>query len=268
MIAAYPQRGVLEQIVGQIEDEHDERVERRIEADDVELDGATRVRELETDFGIEIPADAGFETLAGFLLFRLGDIPRVGDAVEYQGRRYTVLQMERNRVARVRIEKLPEIPVATPGEGGRRVCWESIPKQRAIRGPQRRCCCSLWLVYMVRSTLFVFILAVLFAYLLSPLVNLLDRFLPTRTRTPALGAGVRDLHRSGGCRRDPGGIHGGYPGKAFEKDSPGQDRQVRDPEPQAPGSSQQFKAQVVRANPRATLAPDRTRTLSTWRKRA
>jgi predicted PurR-regulated permease PerM len=42
------------------------------------------------------------------------------------------------------------------------------------------------LVYLVRRTLFVFILAVLFAYLLSPLVNLLDRFLPTRTRTPAL----------------------------------------------------------------------------------
>ncbi len=43
------------------------------------------------------------------------------------------------------------------------------------------------LVYLVRRTLFVFILAVLFAYLLSPLVDLLDRFLPTRTRTPALG---------------------------------------------------------------------------------
>ncbi len=45
---------------------------------------------------------------------------------------------------------------------------------------------ALYLVYMVRSTLFVFTLAVLFAYLLSPLVNLLDRFLPGRTRTPAL----------------------------------------------------------------------------------
>src|SRR5436305_7235619 len=44
----------------------------------------------------------------------------------------------------------------------------------------------LWLIYQVRSTLFVFTLAVLFAYLLSPLVNLLDRFLPTRTRTAAL----------------------------------------------------------------------------------
>jgi predicted PurR-regulated permease PerM len=45
---------------------------------------------------------------------------------------------------------------------------------------------ALYLVYLVRSTLFVFILALLLAYLLSPLVNLLDRFLPGRTRTPAL----------------------------------------------------------------------------------
>jgi predicted PurR-regulated permease PerM len=45
---------------------------------------------------------------------------------------------------------------------------------------------ALYLVYMVRSTLFVFTLAILFAYLLSPLVNLLDRFLPGSTRTPAL----------------------------------------------------------------------------------
>src|SRR6476646_4063118 len=45
----------------------------------------------------------------------------------------------------------------------------------------------LVLVYLVRQTLFVFILAVLFAYLLAPLVDLLDRVLPTsRTRTPAL----------------------------------------------------------------------------------
>jgi len=45
----------------------------------------------------------------------------------------------------------------------------------------------LCLVYLIRSTLFVFILALLFAYLLAPLVSLLDRLLPTsRTRTPAL----------------------------------------------------------------------------------
>jgi predicted PurR-regulated permease PerM len=46
---------------------------------------------------------------------------------------------------------------------------------------------ALWLLYLLRSTLFLFILAVLFAYLLAPLVNVIDRVLPgKRTRTPAL----------------------------------------------------------------------------------
>lgn len=46
---------------------------------------------------------------------------------------------------------------------------------------------GLWLIYQLRSTLFIFMLAVLFAYLLAPLVNLLNRLLPSsRTRVPAL----------------------------------------------------------------------------------
>jgi len=46
---------------------------------------------------------------------------------------------------------------------------------------------GIYLVYLVRKTVFVFIVAMLFAYLLSPLVNLLVRFLPfKRTRTPAM----------------------------------------------------------------------------------
>jgi CBS domain containing-hemolysin-like protein len=99
---------VLEQIVGRIEDEHDEKVAHRAaQAHDVELDGTARIRDLESEYGIEIPPDAGFETLAGFLLFRLGDIPQAGATVEYQGRRYTILEMDRNRIARVRIEKVP-----------------------------------------------------------------------------------------------------------------------------------------------------------------
>jgi len=98
---------VLEQLVGRIEDEHDEKGGRpAAEAGDVELDGTTRIRELENEFGIAIPAEGGFETLAGFLLFRLGEIPHVGEAVEYGGRKFTVLEMDRNRISRVRIEKL------------------------------------------------------------------------------------------------------------------------------------------------------------------
>jgi len=104
---------VLQQIVGRIEDEHDEKTAKpAIETAFVELDGATRIRDLETEFGIEIPAEAGFETLAGFLLYRLGSIPKPGDTVEYNGRLYTVVQMDRNRIAQVRIERLPQRPAA------------------------------------------------------------------------------------------------------------------------------------------------------------
>lgn len=110
---------VLEQVVGRIEDEHDEKPGRApVESREVEVDGATRIRELESEFGIELPTDAGFETLAGFLMYRLGEIPHTGESAEYEGRRYTVLEMERNRVARVRIERLPEPrtedPAGTP----------------------------------------------------------------------------------------------------------------------------------------------------------
>jgi CBS domain containing-hemolysin-like protein len=106
---------VLEQVVGRIEDEHDEKTARRMDAREAELDGTIRIRDLEGEYGIEIPAEAGFETLAGFLLFRLSEIPRAGDSVEYGGRRYTVLEMDRNRIARVRVEKLPDAkPPVTP----------------------------------------------------------------------------------------------------------------------------------------------------------
>jgi CBS domain containing-hemolysin-like protein len=98
---------VLEELVGAIEDEHDEKIQPRspVSDDTIELDGATRIRDLESEYGIEIPADGGFETLAGFLLLRLGEIPEAGRAVEFEGRRFTVLTMDRNRIARVRIEK-------------------------------------------------------------------------------------------------------------------------------------------------------------------
>jgi magnesium and cobalt exporter, CNNM family len=97
---------VLEQIVGEIADEHDVKTERPdSEAEELELDGTTKIRDLTTQYGVELPGDGGFETLAGFLLMKLSNIPRAGESVEYDGRRYTVLEMERNRIAKVRVEK-------------------------------------------------------------------------------------------------------------------------------------------------------------------
>ncbi|MBV8552476.1 MAG: HlyC/CorC family transporter [Acidobacteriaceae bacterium] len=98
---------VLEQIFGDIGDEHDVvRPTPSYQERVLQLEGSTTIRELETRYQIGLPSEAGFETLAGFLLFQFGYIPKVKDSVEYNGRRFTVTDMERNRIATVLIEKL------------------------------------------------------------------------------------------------------------------------------------------------------------------
>ena len=108
---------VLEQIFGEIGDEHDvKRPAPTANAALVEVEGSTTIRDLANQYGLDLPGEAGFETLAGFLLFQLGYIPKSGETVDYGGRRFTILEMDRNRIARVRIEKLPEQAVATSPE--------------------------------------------------------------------------------------------------------------------------------------------------------
>ena len=98
---------VLEQVFGEIEDEHDERrAHPEPHTGELDLEGGTSIRDLETQYGIQLPGDAGFETLAGFLLFQLGQIPKAGDAVEYGSRRFVISEMDRNRIARVHIHPL------------------------------------------------------------------------------------------------------------------------------------------------------------------
>jgi len=98
----------LEQILGEIGDEHDvKRPKPAAEAVVIDVEGATTIRDLETQYGVEVPAEAGFETLAGFLLFQLGKIPAESESVEYGGRRFTIIKMEHNRIARVAIRRVP-----------------------------------------------------------------------------------------------------------------------------------------------------------------
>jgi CBS domain containing-hemolysin-like protein len=94
----------LEQVFGRIRDEFDPRVKAVEPGASFEVEGIIPLRDLEIDYGIEVPAEPEYETLAGFLLFQLRRIPKPGDAVEYGGRRYEVLAMEGNRIAEVRIE--------------------------------------------------------------------------------------------------------------------------------------------------------------------
>ena len=98
----------LEQVFGEIEDEHDVRREPVwLDAPLVELDGSTPIVDMDAQYGIEIAPD-GFETLAGFVLSRLGHIPEPGESVTEKDRRYTVLEMERNRIAKIRVERVEE----------------------------------------------------------------------------------------------------------------------------------------------------------------
>src|SRR5713226_2934281 len=98
---------ILEQLVGNIEDEFDVTPpEPALEGESVlVLEGAVNIRDLEAEHGIALPRDAGFETLAGFIMARLQRIPSLRDSFEYEGRRFTVDDLEGHRIAKVRIEK-------------------------------------------------------------------------------------------------------------------------------------------------------------------
>jgi CBS domain containing-hemolysin-like protein len=109
---------VLQQIFGDIGDEHDAvRPTPSYQDKVLQLEGNTTIRELETRYNLVLPGEAGFETLAGFLLFQLGHLPRVKDAVEFGGRRFTVTHMDRNRIATVLIETLEPHPPDPANEG-------------------------------------------------------------------------------------------------------------------------------------------------------
>jgi CBS domain containing-hemolysin-like protein len=96
---------VLEQLVGEIEDEFDIALQPHpAGATSMVLEGAVNIRDLETQYHVMLPSDQGFETLAGFMLAQFQRIPKLGDSFEYDGRRFTVLEMENRRISRALIE--------------------------------------------------------------------------------------------------------------------------------------------------------------------
>jgi len=99
---------VLEQIVGEVEDEFDVASRTaRVNAEGITaLDGSTTLRDLGTQLGWTFPREAGVETLAGFLLTQLGHVPVPGESADYEGRRYIVEEMAGRRIARVRVETM------------------------------------------------------------------------------------------------------------------------------------------------------------------
>jgi putative hemolysin len=110
---------ILEQLVGEIEDEFDVPPPEQPVLEGklaLVLEGSFGIRDLESQYQLSLPRDGGFETLAGFVLARLQKIPRVGDSFDYDGHRFTVEEMEGHRIAKVQIEKLQSTAVGKAGD--------------------------------------------------------------------------------------------------------------------------------------------------------
>jgi CBS domain containing-hemolysin-like protein len=109
---------LLEEIVGEINDEYDEEVREQIIEEPngtYLLDGKLAVRDANRRFNLKLPEEAGYTTIAGFLLAVAGRILRTGEAVEHEGGTFLVEQVEGRRIRRIRYTP-PPTPTEEPGE--------------------------------------------------------------------------------------------------------------------------------------------------------
>jgi putative hemolysin len=111
----------IEQLTGELEDEFDDPARPVLAnaAGTLLLDGGANLRDLETQMQWSLPREGGVETLAGFLLARLGHIPVAGESVDYDGRRLTVTEMESRRISKIRVEPISEESALEKVDSGR-----------------------------------------------------------------------------------------------------------------------------------------------------
>jgi CBS domain containing-hemolysin-like protein len=102
---------LLEEIVGEIEDEFDlpdESVEQ-VDEDTIRIDGTFPIDDFNERFGTDLPIE-DYHTVAGFVFGRLGRAPEVGDDVAFDGMRFDVLEVEGTRIGRIGVtfERRPQ----------------------------------------------------------------------------------------------------------------------------------------------------------------
>jgi CBS domain containing-hemolysin-like protein len=103
---------LLEEIVGDISDEHDEEVNEQITPvgdHKYILDGGLAVRDLNRRLKLSLPESESYTTVGGFLMTEAGHVLKPGETVKYDGLVFEVDRVERRRVMRVRLE-LPASP--------------------------------------------------------------------------------------------------------------------------------------------------------------
>ena len=99
---------LLEEIVGDISDEHDEEVNEQIQKQtdgSYILDGSLAVRDLNRRLHLEVPASDAYTTVAGFLLSEAGEILNEGESVRFNGHIFHIEKVDKRRILKVRMEK-------------------------------------------------------------------------------------------------------------------------------------------------------------------
>lgn len=98
---------LIEEIVGDISDEHDRPESvliKRIDERTLEVDGRMHIDDLNDATGLRLPEDEDYDTLAGFVFSELGFIPPVGETLNAHGATFTVLAAEARKITRLRVE--------------------------------------------------------------------------------------------------------------------------------------------------------------------
>lgn len=100
---------IIEEIVGEIQDEYDKEspLFKKIDEQTYIIDGKMSIEEINSEFDLALPAVEGVETISGFILNLLGSLPKEKEEVNYQNLKFTVENINRNRILKVRLEKLP-----------------------------------------------------------------------------------------------------------------------------------------------------------------
>lgn len=100
---------LVEEIIGEIRDEHDiESPVIQLPDGTMWIDASISLRDLKEDYHIALPESPEYETLGGFLMTALQKIPLSGDTVETEGKRMRIVEMVGQRISKVKLEKLPE----------------------------------------------------------------------------------------------------------------------------------------------------------------
>jgi len=125
---------VIEQVVGEIHDEFD-LVERPVTLADgaMVFDASLNIRDFELQYQIPLPEDSAYSTLGGFALAQLGIIPQGGETFDFEDHRFTVYEMDRRRIARLKVQKLPGVPVIAPSDDTMQPGTER-PAQKSVGG--------------------------------------------------------------------------------------------------------------------------------------